>query len=64
MVPNIITTKDLSYLEDIYSWNFNACKEINSFIDCIEDEQILKKIKETSQMHKEICKKILTILGG
>ncbi len=64
MVPNIISTKDLSYLEDIFVWNFNASKEINSFIDLIEDKQIADKLSAQQQIHKNICKKILTILGG
>ena len=27
-VPNIISTKDLSYLSDMFNWNFTAFKQL------------------------------------
>ena len=30
-VPNIISTKDLSYLEDMLNWNFILIKKINNY---------------------------------
>ena len=31
-VPNIISTKDLSYIKDMASWNLVMAKKINSYI--------------------------------
>ena len=32
-VPNIISTKDLSYLCDIFNWNYNACKDVHHYFE-------------------------------
>ena len=39
--PYIITVKDLGYLSDIFSWNYNACKLAESF----EQKQLIQKLK-------------------
>ena len=36
-VPNIISTKDLSYLEDMLNWNFILIKKINNYFNDIKD---------------------------
>ena len=41
-VPNVISTKDLSYLEDMLNWNFILIKKINNYIDIIKDEDVRK----------------------
>ena len=64
MVPNIISTKDLSYLSDIYGWNFNATKHINQSEKLIKNEKVKVIFQQASQMHKENCQKIINILGG
>lgn len=40
-VPNIISTKDLSYLEDMLNWNFILLKKINHYINESKDEDII-----------------------
>ena len=48
-VPNIISTKDLSYLEDMLNWNFVLIKKINHYLDIIKDDDVYKivsKVKE------------------
>ena len=40
-VPNIISTKDLSYLEDMLNWNFIVLKKINHYINESKDEDII-----------------------
>ena len=37
-VPNIISTKDLSYLEDMFNWHFNASKKAHHFSEEVQDE--------------------------
>ncbi len=64
MVPNIISTKDLSYLEDIFEWNFNACKQVNSIKKDIKEIDILNMLDQVCNTHKNICTEITNILGG
>lgn len=40
-VPNIISTKDLSYLEDMLNWNFILLKKLNHYINETKDEDII-----------------------
>ncbi len=49
-VPNIISTKDLSYLEDMLNWNFILIKKINNYINEVNDtgvKRILTKTKNS-----------------
>ena len=39
-VPVMISTKDLSYIEDIFNYNFTVCKLIHSFYEKVSDEKI------------------------
>ena len=41
IVPNIISTKDLSYLEDMLNWNFILIKKLNHYINESKDEDII-----------------------
>lgn len=64
MVPNIISTKDLSYLTDIFEWNFVAGKSsytnsLNCNIPSIKD--ILIKGHEIFNSN---CDDVISILGG
>ena len=61
-VPNIISTKDLSYLSDIFEWNFTAYKKANHFSNEVTIEDIKKELMIVSSMHKDICDKIVDIL--
>jgi len=49
-VPNIISTKDLSYLEDMLNWNFILIKKLNNYINEVNDtgvKRILTKTKNS-----------------
>ena len=64
-VPNIISTKDLSYLEDILNWNFILIKKINHFLDEVKDEDIYKKLEKANNElvkdYNEIKREIIWI---
>ena len=52
-VPNIISTKDLSYIEDMLNWNFVLIKKINNYIVLTKDEDVKKLlIKSNKQLEK------------
>ena len=46
-VPNIISTKDLSYLEDMLNWNFILIKKINHYLEEVKDEDVYNKFSES-----------------
>ena len=59
-VPNIISTKDLSYLEDMLNWNFILIKKINNYFNDIKDEDVIKSFDEA---YKELMKNYNDILS-
>lgn len=61
-VPDMISTKDLSYISDIFNWNFTACKKANSFSNEATMEDIKNKLKEVSDTHLNICRKLIDML--
>lgn len=63
-VPNIISTKDLSYLEDMFNWHFIICKKAYEYTSLIEDEEIITFMKEVFKKHHKICESIIKKLGG
>jgi len=63
-VPSIISTKDLSYLEDMFNWHFLICKKAYEYISLIEDEEIITFMKEVHKKHYKICESIIKRLGG
>lgn len=62
-VPNIISTKDLDYLNDMFQWNFGAAKLAYHFSQEVSDEEIKRELENTYMIHKEICQSIVNILG-
>ena len=48
-VPNIISTKDLSYLEDMLNWNFILIKKINNYIDMVKDDDVRKVLSKANK---------------
>ncbi len=61
-VPEMISTKDLSYLEDMFQWNFNACKKSLHYYNEINNEEIKQELNNIYEMHKNICEQIINIL--
>lgn len=63
-VPKMISTKDLSYISDMFEWNFTVSKVCNSYKEKIEAEDIKTIISDIGRMHANICAKLVDILGG
>ena len=61
-IPNIITPKDLLYIEDMMNWNLIMNKKIASFIECCESDEVIELLNKAKKMHKKHFKEILTIL--
>lgn len=61
-VPAIISSKDLSYLSDIFEWNFVAAKKTLHFSNEVTNEEIKKELDKTYKMHEKNLNKILELL--
>lgn len=61
-VPKMISTKDLSYLEDMFHWNFTAFKQLVHFSNEVENEEIQELFQGLSEMHYQHMSWILAIL--
>ena len=63
-VPNIITGKDLDYLNDMFNWNYGAYKSNLNALNEVNDDDIKQIIKESTKMFNEGVMQILTILAS
>lgn len=61
-VPNIISTKDLTYLEDMFNWHFVLSKKAKSYSELVSDDTIAKHFDLIYKEHEKICKKIIKII--
>lgn len=61
-VPNILSSKDLDYLSDMFEWNYNAYKNVNNNINEAKDEEIKNILQEGSELFKNNMNQVLEIL--
>lgn len=61
-VPQIISTKDLAYLSDMFEWNCNAFKQINHFINEVKGEEVKELLERLRNMHEDHLRFIVSIL--
>jgi len=59
-VPNIISTKDLSYLEDMLNWNYILIKKIDNYINEVNDAGVKRVLTKTKN---SLLNDYKTILG-
>ena len=62
-VPNIITSKDLDYLSDIFNWNYEAIKKMNVAITQVTDEQIKTILEKGYNLFKNNLNITLSIIN-
>lgn len=63
-VPNMISTKDLSYIEDMFNWHFVLCKKAYDYSELVTDDTISNHMKEVAKKHEKICNKLIKMLGA
>ncbi len=61
-IPQMISTKDIAYLSDMFEWNYNAFKQINHFISEVQDENIKEQLERLRNMHEDHMHFIISIL--
>ena len=61
---NIISGKDLDYLNDIFMWNYNAWKSSNFYSGYIEDNKLLKIYDDALELFDNNLNVVLDILSN
>lgn len=61
--PQVITTKDSLYLNDMLSWNLLAMKKAHFFASNCQDQEVKMELEKCGQMHQRHYEKILTHLN-
>ena len=63
-VPNIISTKDLDYLSDMFNWNYGAYKSSLNASNSVNDEELSKLLLKASNIFHSNLSKILNIINN
>ena len=63
-VPEMISTKDLMYIGDMFNWHFIAAKKLELYLGDVNDEEIVSKIEDLTNMHYKACEKLIDLLKG
>lgn len=65
-VPKMVSTKDLSYITDMFNWHLIAAKKMEHYESEIEDKECLSKIKDLKKIHYNACGTLCDLLesGG
>ncbi len=58
------TEKDLAYINDMFSWNLEALKLANHFMEEAEGEEVVEILQEVSDVHLENLNTCIKILEG
>lgn len=61
--PAMISTKDLSYINDMLSWNLDAFKKANFYSEQCQQPDVKEALNQAGQMHQQHYQKILQHLN-
>lgn len=61
-VPNIISTKDLSYISDMLNWIHTISKKLNHYSNLVEDNEVLKELEKSNQLLTSIYDSLLNVI--
>ena len=60
--PKMISTKDISYICDMFNWHLVAAKKLETYLGQAQDTNCIRKIDELCQMHYDACTKLVNLL--
>ena len=63
-VPNIISSKDLDYLSDMFNWNYGAYKSSLNASNSVTDESLSNLLSKASNIFHSNMSKVLNIIQG
>ena len=61
--PNIISTKDLSYIKDMLSWNLVMAKKSKEYLKLVGDKDVKELLKKVNEVHKSHYEMLLEIIS-
>lgn len=61
-IPKVISTKDLSYMKDMVSWNSSSAKKMDTYAQQVECEQLRKTFEKASATNKKNLEQLLNVL--
>lgn len=62
-VPNIISTKDLSYIKDMLSCNLVMAKKSKEYLKLVGDKDVKELLKKVNEVHKSHYEMLLEIIS-
>ena len=63
-VPNVISSKDLDYLSDMFNWNYGAYKTNFNASNSVSDEELSGVLQKASNVFHSNMIKILNIINN
>lgn len=61
-VPQMITSKDLDYIKDMFNWNFVAIKKYQEYLEYVTEEDIKKELNKLIKLHTDNCNDLVILL--
>lgn len=63
-VPNIISSKDLDYLSDMFNWNYGAYKSSFNAANSVTDEELSSMLNKAANIFQGNMTRILNIINN
>ena len=63
-VPCMLSTKDTSYIEDMFNWNITAYQKSEEYLKKVTNKELQSELKKISKMHYKNCDKLVKYIGG
>lgn len=63
-VPYMLSTKDTSYIEDMFNWNIIAYQKCEEYLKKVTNKELQSELKKISKMHYKSCDKLVKYIGG
>ena len=63
-VPHMLSTKDTSYIEDMFNWNITAYQKCEEYLKKVTNKELQSELKKISKMHYKNCVKLVKYIGG
>ena len=63
-VPYMLSTKDTSYIEDMFNWNITAYQKWEEYLKKVTNKELQSELKKISKMHYKNCDKLVKYIGG
>ena len=61
-VPEMISTKDLMYISDMFNWHLTSAKKFEQYSALVEDKTCSKKLTDLCKMHYDVCESLVELL--